>query len=56
MDKLSDVNGNPLTYKDIAKKGKNAAKVQLKVPVVSLIQSSPIFTFMADGPAVNIPV
>lgn len=68
MDKLSDVNGNPLTYEDVdrylwiikkvqyAKKGKNAAKVQLKVPVVSLIQSSPIFTFMADGPAVNIPV
>ncbi len=57
MDKLSGVNGNPLTYKDIdrylwiikkvqyAKKGKNAAKVQLKVPAVSLIQRSPIYIY-----------
>ena len=55
MDKLSDVNGNPLTYKDVdrylwiikkvqyAKKGINAAKVQLKVPAVSLIKRSPIY-------------
>lgn len=68
MDKLSDVNGYLLTYKDIdrylwiikkvqyAKKGINAAKVQLNDPAVSLIQSIPIFTFMADGPAANIPV
>ncbi len=52
MDKLFDVNGNPLTYKDVdrylwiikkvqyAKKGINAAKVQLKVPAVSLIKES----------------
>lgn len=57
MDKLSDANGNPLTYKDIdrylwiikkvqyAKKGINAAKVQLNVPAVSLIQSSPIYIY-----------
>lgn len=57
MDKLSDVNGNPLTYKDIdrylwiikkvqySKEGKNAAKVQLNVPAVSLIQRSPIYIY-----------
>lgn len=65
MDKLSDVNGNPLTYKDIdrylwiikkvqyAKKGINAAKVQLNVPAVSLIQSSPIYIY-GGSPAANI--
>lgn len=67
MGKLSEVNGNPLTYKDIerylwiikkvqyAKKGINAAKVQLKEPAVSLIKRSPIYIY-DDSPAANIPV
>lgn len=67
MGKLSEVNGNPLTYKDIdrylwiikkvqyAKKGINVAKVQLNVSAVSLIKRSPIYIY-GDSPDANIHV
>ena len=57
MNRLSDMNGNPLSYKDIdrylwiikkvqyANKGIKATKVQLNVPAISLITQSPIYIY-----------